>query len=280
VIAQFMPMEGPVEMAVVSTIPSSCLDAYLSALSVAAARAGSMLGGDGSDGALESRFPALRRILAACTELPFSVAFPIASYAGGADTFILVDTATYEYLPVETTARKELGWSLIDPGRKPRDAAFHRQRRDQADEAIEILQEREFPSLTSFRELEHQDLPHAIDVLPPRLCPMVRHLVTENRRVQKLVAAMRRNDWQMVGALLLMSHASRRDEWESTSPEADFIVKQVESMTLESIYGACMTGRGGYVVLVGQPHTMLLCLDQLTSAFERRFEYGVEAMLL
>lgn len=282
-VAELGPATEAVEMAIVSTIPSSCLDAYLSALSVAAARALFAYGGtQGEQGEkeVEARLPALRRILAACTALPFSIAFPIASCAGGTDTFTLVDTATHEHLPVETTARSALGWSLIDPKARPRDAAFHHRRRDQAEEALAILQRDEFKNLTSFRELEHRDLPRALDALPAHLAAVARHLVTENRRVQKLVAAMRRNDWQMVGALLLMSHASRRDEWGSTSSAADFLVEQVESLTLDGIYGACMTGRGGYVVLVSQPHTMMLGLDRLTATFEQRFEYAPDAMVL
>lgn len=284
IVDQLVPPTVAVDMAVVSTLPASCLDAYLAALAVAVARAvlvdGGALGPDELETVLESHLPTLRRILAECTELPFSIAFPIASFAGGTDTFTLVDTYTYEHLPVETTARRVLGWSLLDPKKGPREAAFHRRRRDEADEAIALLQARGFEGLTSFRELEHRDLPRAVDALPPHLTAIVRHLVTENRRVQKLVAAMRRNDWQMVGALLLMSHASRRDEWASTSAEADFLVEHVEALTIESIYGACMTGRGGYVVLVGQPHTMFLCLDELTAAFEQRFGYAPEAMLL
>jgi galactokinase len=96
-------------------------------------------------------------------------------------------------------------------------------------------------------------------------------LVTDNRRVQKMVAAMRRSDWQMVGALLLMSHASRRTEWECTTPEADFIVDHVEERTVNGLYGACMTGRSGYVLLVGQPHAVTLAVEPLQEAFEERF---------
>jgi galactokinase len=73
-----------------------------------------------------------------------------------------------------------------------------------------------------------------MEALPARLTSVARHLVTDNRRVQKMVAALRRSDWQMVGALLLMSHASRRDAWQGTSAEADFLVEHVEATTLEA----------------------------------------------
>lgn len=274
------------DAAVVSTVPSSSFDAYFATLAVATARAvmtseaGVQEAGTQEKG-LMPRLPVLRQGIAACTGLPFSVAFLIgASAARLTDPFTLVDTATREHLSVETTAREALSWVLMDPRVAPRDSTFHRHRRDQADEAIAMLQNRAFTDLRSFRELEHQDIPRAMDALPPRLTPVVRHLVTDNRRVQKMVAAMRRSDWQMVGALLLMSHASRRGEWKGTSAEADFLVEQVEGMTLEGIYGACMTGRGGSVVLVGQSHALPLGLERLTSAFEERFGHPLRTMSL
>jgi galactokinase len=278
---QWGPAGTAVEIAVVSTVPAVCLDAYLAALAVASARALRALHPDLNPGALEPQLPLLRRIVADCTELPYSIAHLIATCAEEASTFVLVDTATHEHLTVETDARETLGWSLLDPGGPlAREGAFYRKRRDQADEAIEQLRENGFAGLESFRELEHRTLPQALDVLPQPLKPIVRHLVTENRRVQKMVAALRRSDWQMVGGLLLMSHASRRDDWQATHERPDFLVDQVEGMTMESMYGASMTGRNGYVVVVGQPFAVPPALDRIVEAFQQRFDATPNTMLL
>ena len=117
-------------------------------------------------------------------------------------------------------------------------------------------------------------------MLPRRYRPLVRYLVSENRHVHKLVFAIRRKDWQMFGALLLISHACRRNDWGITTPEADFIVDQVQAMTLEGLYGGRMSGRGGSVLVVGQPFTIPEAFERIQTAFEARFERTLRAILL
>jgi galactokinase len=252
---------GGVEVAVVSSVPPACLDGYLAALAVATARALQMLGpaAEARMGVPTDRddvLPALRLDVKAGTRRPTGVADLIAAYTGG-DPFTLIDTARREHLPVETRGREVLGWAVIDTGDpSPRDAAWHQRRHDQAEKALSLLRERGFGDLRSFRNLEHRRLDDAVDRLPANLKPIARHLVSENRRVQKHVAALRSGDWQMVGALLLMSHASLRDRWQSTSPAADRIVAAVEQMTLDGVYGACMSARDGAVLVTGRPSAL------------------------
>jgi len=87
--------------------------------------------------------------------------------------------------------------------------------------------------------------------------------------VQKHVAAMRRGDWQMIGALLLMSHASLRDHLEGTTRLADEVIEAVESMTLKGVYGACMTSRDGLILVTGRPHALDDLLDTIPDTVSR-----------
>ena len=262
---------GGLDVAVVSSVPPVCLDGYLAALAVATARALGMLGPNaearmGVPAVRDDVLPALRLDVKAGTRRPTGVADLIAAYTGSNDPFTLIDTARREHLPVETRGREMLGWALIDTGDpSPRDAAWHRRRHDQAEKALSLLRERGFGDLRSFRNLEHRRLDDAVERLPGTLKPVARHLVTENRRVQKHVAALRSGDWQMVGALLLMSHASLRDRWQSTSPAVDRIVADVEQMTLDGVYGACMSARDGAVVVTGRPAALDRHLDDVAA---------------
>jgi galactokinase len=95
--------------------------------------------------------------------------------------------------------------------------------------------------------------------------------------VQKHVAAMRRGDWQMIGALLLMSHASLRDALEGTTDLSDEVVEAVESMMLDGAYGACMTSRDGLILVTGRPHALDNLLDAIpTTVSEAASAAGAE----
>ena len=60
----------------------------------------------------------------------------------------------------------------------------------------------------------------------------------------------------------------------------DLAVEQAEAMSLEGMYGATATGRGGCVLLVGQPFVVPLCFDRIQQAFAERFDRIPEMMLL
>jgi galactokinase len=271
------------DVAVVSSIPGSAQDAYFAALALAFSRAAGRAPDPSRPEARISRIhsevlPGLCDAIEAATDRPTSIASLIAAHAGADAPFTLVDTGTYEFLPVETEARDALDWVVIDPGRpSPRPPAWHRSIRGQAEEALSRLRNAGFDGLRSFRNVEHRDLDRALDQLPERLRPVTRHLVTENRRVQKHVAAMRRGDWQMIGALLLMSHASLRDALEGTTDLSDEVVEAVESMMLDGAYGACMTSRDGLILVTGRPHALDNLLDAIpTTVSEAASAAGAE----
>lgn len=269
------------EVAVVSSVPGVCRDGYLAAVAVAVMRA--LRGLDVSTAVDLNRVPSLRDELVPLLagEIgsglngPYSTGYLLATFAGSDPPFTLVDTSTREHLPVETEARTALRWAVIDPGGgNARSDTFHRHRREQARDALRILRSNGFDGLGSFRELEHKDLEDALDVLPEAVRPVVQHLVTENRRVQKHVAAMRRSDWQMIGALLLMSHASQRDHWKNTSAAVDTVVDEADTRTHDGLYGACMTGRSGAVLVAGRPSAFPRELRRLDDALTKRLDHS------
>ncbi len=269
-IRRLAPPGMAVEMAVVGTVPACDEEALLAALGIATARALQALPALSDDTAT-----LLRRIhdaLVSDIERPTSMAYLLASEAAHTRAFMLVDTHTLECIPVEAPDPELVCWALVTTGQPaPVGPAFYRKRQEKTAAALDVLHHKGFAGLASFRDLEHQDLQRALHALPRRLRPIVRHLVTENRNVQKLVAAVRRRDWQMSGNLLLMSHGSYRKDWGNTGKADDFVVEQARALTLEGLYGARMTGAGGCVLVMGQPFTVPQSLDRISQAFEARF---------
>ncbi|ROO86968.1 galactokinase [Actinocorallia herbida] len=94
--------------------------------------------------------------------------------------------------------------------------------------------------LASLREVA--DLGAALAALDdPEEIRRVRHVVTENRRVEKVVRALRAGDVPRVGPLLTASHRSLRDDYEVSWPEADLTV---ETVLAAGALGARMIGGG------------------------------------
>jgi galactokinase len=77
--------------------------------------------------------------------------------------------------------------------------------------------------------------------LPEPLDRRVRHVVTENARVEAAADALRRGDVAALGPLLDASHASLRDDYEVSLPEVDHAVAALKAAGAD---GARMIGGG------------------------------------
>ena len=121
--------------------------------------------------------------------------------------------------------------------------------------------------LNSLRDIEFEDLPAALDRLTDDvLRRRVRHIVTENRRVQNVVEALRSFGPAAIGPDMTASHLSLRDDFEVSCAELDLAVQAA----LEAgAIGARMTGGGfggSVITLVGQDDVQRLT-DSVIAAF-------------
>lgn len=95
--------------------------------------------------------------------------------------------------------------------------------------------------IAALRDLGAADLPRAEGVLDAETFRRVRHVVTENARVQATVAALEAGELDAVGRHLTASHHSMRDDYEITTPALDLAVQT--ALTAGAL-GARMTGGG------------------------------------
>jgi galactokinase len=117
-----------------------------------------------------------------------------------------------------------------------------------------------------------------IEALPPVLARRARHVVTENQRVLDAVDAIRHGNAARVGALFAASHASMRDDYETSTPDVDALV--AIGARHPDVYGARLTGGGfgGAVVMVAKASRGRDAAESIRDAYAR--ETGREGVVL
>ncbi|MPY56786.1 galactokinase [Streptomyces spongiae] len=70
---------------------------------------------------------------------------------------------------------------------------------------------------------------------------LVRHIVTENERVERVVSLLEAGDTRAIGPVLVEGHASLRDDFRISCPELDLVV---DTALAAGAVGARMTGGG------------------------------------
>jgi galactokinase len=109
-------------------------------------------------------------------------------------------------------------------------------RRQSCERGAEIL------GVPALRDIDVADLPDALTKIDDEVIRRrVRHVVTENARVEQTVALLRTGTIREAGPLLTASHASMRDDFEITVPQVD---TAVEAALAAGAYGSRMTGGG------------------------------------
>jgi galactokinase len=262
--------EGGIELAIVSTVPYSLEEGYWAALGIAVIK-----GLHGAFALKKDEATVLRQVKSVIAEQlgrPFGIALLLSTYHAQLDVLLLVDNANQEHVALSLPPAERLTWGLVQmhvnyttPSR------FFEERQASSARILTLLQHAGFEQLESFRDLEHRDLEAALNVLPVVLRPVLRHLVTENRRVVRMVMAFQRSDWQLMGALMVMSQASLQRNWGPVPAEVDFVM--AAGRGVEGVYGARRVGHtfGNNVLIVGQPLALIPFLDQLYSTYIDRF---------
>jgi galactokinase len=143
------------------------------------------------------------------------------------------------------------------------------QRRRECETALARCRE-VWPELRHLAELASDDLRVVEARLPPGLAARVRHVVTETQRTRLAADALARGDQRQLGWLLLQGHESLRVDYGSTIVEADTIV---ELAVEHGAYGARLTGAGwgGAVVVLAPEDRSARVVAEVTRGFRERF---------
>jgi galactokinase len=156
---------------------------------------------------------------------------------------LYLDCQTLEY------ARLPLG----DPGpaiivcdsktsRRLADGMYNR-RRAECETVVTYFQAAKGPDrVTSLRDVDLDELARHWDKLDPVGRRRARHVLTENDRVRRGAAALKRGDLAEFGQLVSASHASSRDDFENSSEALDTLIEAAESAP--GFLGGKLSGAG------------------------------------
>jgi galactokinase len=251
-------------IAVASTVPPGAGLSSSAALTVAAAKALSLLAGRRLTPAqlVEVAYRAEHdQVGVACGRMDQTIA---AHAARGTALLFETATGTIQRVPfggavwiVETGVAHGLVGGALN------------QRRKQCEEALAKCREL-WPGLQYLAELSTDDLRAVEARLPSELAARVRHVVTETFRTRLAADALARGDRRQLGWLLLQGHESLRVDYGSTVPEADAIV---ELAVEQGAYGARLTGAGwgGAVVVLTPEEGSARIVAEIARGFRERF---------
>jgi len=140
----------------------------------------------------------------------------------------------FQTLRIELAPLHLDGWRLVtlDTGERRENASSgYNQRREECARACDLLDVR------SLREAS----PVQVGRLPPPLLQRARHVLSDNARVERAVAALRAGDLPALARLLNESHASLRDDMDISTPTIEAAVR---AMLDAGALGARLLGGG------------------------------------
>ncbi|MEU6374228.1 galactokinase [Streptomyces sp. NPDC046909] len=120
----------------------------------------------------------------------------------------------------------------------------------------------------ALRDIAYEDLDAALARLgdEEEVVRLVRHVVTEDERVERVVRLLESGDTRAIGPVLVEGHASLRDDFRISCPELDLVV---DTAMASGALGSRMTGGGfgGSAIVLAD----VADVDTITKAVEEAF---------
>ena len=114
-------------------------------------------------------------------------------------------------------------------------------RRSEVEEGTALLRSHR-PEIKLLRDATVDDLRKWGHEMRPEVLKRCRHIITENNRTVAAADALEAGDLKALGRLMYEAHASYRDDFEASCPEADILVNLAEKEP--GCIGARLTGGG------------------------------------
>ncbi|MBE7042188.1 MAG: galactokinase [Ruminococcaceae bacterium] len=186
--------------------------------------------------------------------------------------FLNCKTLDYELVPVEIDGYKIV---LMNTNKKRSLAdSKYNERRGECEEGLAQLQtvlpDAECLGDISMKEFEE----HKGVITNPVVRKRVEHVIAEDDRVLRSVEALKKNDLDAFGKLLIASHNSLRDLYEVTGIELDTLAE--EAIQIDGCIGARMTGAGfgGCAVSIVREDAVEAFIQKIETVYTKKIGYA------
>ena len=145
-------------------------------------------------------------------------------------------------------------------------SSAYNERRRECEEAVELLRKIR-PDVRALRDIETDDL-GLVEELPEIQCRRARHVITENARTLDAARALKANDADELGRLMVKSHISLRNDFEVSCHELDVMFGL--AMDQDGVFGARMMGGGfgGCTINLVARQKLASFSEQLTVSYQ------------
>jgi galactokinase len=158
----------------------------------------------------------------------------------------------------------------------------YRERVAECQQATQALRKAEIlaPDSSTLRDLAVADLSGLEEVLGATLFRRVRHVVTENQRVDGVCRDLVAEDLRAVGEALREGQRSLREDFEVSTPELDALCEIADA--LPGVHGSRLTGAGfgGCSVHLVDSESAHEVATELRRGFEERVGYGTPVWIV
>jgi len=262
---------GSVDLAISSEVPREAGLSSSAALGVALVTALDRLRGWGLDAIERARIA--HRAENHFVGVGCGILDPFASALGRPDFALRIDCRSQSVRPIPLDAERAVVLVAHSGITRALARGDYRERVEECQRAFEgaVASGQVASQAASLRDLVHADLARLAPVLDPALLARVRHVVSENERVDSVCTALEAGNYGAVGACLREGHRSLRDDFAVSTPELDALCEIADE--LPGVYGSRLTGAGfgGCTLHLVEPEAAETVAAELARQFRARF---------
>ncbi len=233
---QELPPPGPIELLVMGNVPMGAGLSSSAALEMATGLALEALRGQSVPPLDLAQIG--QRVEHRYAGVKCGIMDQIVSRAGrtGHALFLDCHTLKWEHIPIQN---KGIQFLVIDSRiRRQLATSKYNERRAECQKALENIQ----VSDVAITSLRHAGVHHVKELKESILQRRIRHVISENKRVEAACSAVIHSDWTELGRIFSLSHDSLREDYEVSCEEMDFLAACAELHP--GVFGARMMGGG------------------------------------